>query len=161
MERGARRADRMLSENLAPAYYCVDQGYVTFSHDDCRGSRIEIGPLWRGALADGGYLSLVELKVNSLELATAGRLKSLLTILRVEAPLTSGLLAYSIEGLASAAKTSMPRRDALIEELRRLGYRAVRSHLSPTTIRSDAPPGEVAAAVARLGSRYARRPTPS
>ena len=160
VERGARRADRMLSENLAHAYYCVEQGYVTFNPDDCRGSSVEVGPLWRGPLAEEGYLSLVDSKAGSLELATRDRIKSLLSLLRGEAPLTSGLIAYSIEGLARALKTSMPKRDALIEELEKLGYRAVRSHLSPTTIRSDAPPGEVAAAVARLGSRYAR-PRPS
>lgn len=154
VERGARRADHMLAENIGNAYYCAERGYIVFEREACKGASVELGPLWRGRLADEAFLEAVESEASPLTLGTATRVAKLLSALRAEASLTEGLFAYSIEGLARAARTSMPRRDDLLEELRRRGYKAVRSHLSPTIFRSDAPPEEVIDSIITLSHRH-------
>lgn len=158
VERGARKADKMLSEDVGMAVYCIEEGFVAARSDLCDGPAKELGPLWTSETVDESFLKAVKAMINSMSLDTRERALRLIETLSGEAPLTRGFTVYSIEGLARAHRTNMPKRDELIEEIARRGYKAVKSHISPTTIRSDAPPEEVVDAVTRLGLRYARFP---
>ena len=141
IERGARRADRMLESHLGYAYYCPGEGRTYMVEASCIDGAppIPVGPLWTGPLNDADFIDAASLVPEEMTwLGTRERARRLLETLRGEAGL-EGRLHVRVEQAARAARTSMPRRQALVEELSSLGYRAVTAHYSPTAIRTDAP----------------------
>jgi len=155
VERGARRADRMLEESIGYATYCPGEKRTYLREDaSCmlRGAPKRIGPLWTGPLNDPDYIVEVIRQVEAMEwLGTRQRAARLLEALRAESPLEGGL-HVRVEQAASTARVSMPRKERLLEALRGLGYRAVPSHYSPTAFRTDAPYSRVIEALLALAS---------
>jgi len=155
VERGAKRADRMLEESIGYATYCPGDKRTYLGIDaSCmlRGSPIRIGPLWTGRLNDPDYIESVLQQVEEMEwLGTRDRARRLLETLRAEAPLEEGL-HIRIEQAASTARVSMPRKEKLLEALRGQGYQAVPSHYSPTAFRTDAPYSRVIEVLLALAS---------
>ena len=144
VERGARRADKMLEENVGHAYYCPDKG-LTALEPVC-GSPISIGPLWTGPLVDTSFTEdmLEAARSGFSYLQTGGRLLRLLSLLLEEASACQRCIYYRLPSLASKAKVGrLPKIVQVIERLRSEGYPVARTHFDPMGIRSPAPPEEV------------------
>jgi tRNA (guanine26-N2/guanine27-N2)-dimethyltransferase len=91
-----------------------------------------LGPLWMGPLHDAGFLR--RLSPSTWTLPTTARL---LSTLQGEADLPPFFV--TTEELAARERGSPPKTDAFLEALRDRGYRAVRTHLHPRGVRTDAP----------------------
>lgn len=138
VERGARAADKMLGEHVGYAYHCDDKGYTGLVEPPCDNAR-EIGPLWTGGLWDKRYLERVYHEASRRRyLQSRDSLLKLLDIIIEEAEV-DGFIHQRIDALASALRTSMPKRRRLLEALRSMGYNAVRTHFTPVGFRSNAP----------------------
>ena len=153
VERGARRADKMLEENVGHAFYCPDKGLTTLGPVCSR--PVEIGPLWTGPLVDPSFTrGMLEAARSGFSyLQTGGRLLRLLSALLEEASACQRCIYYRLPSLASKAKIGhLPKITQVIERLRSAGYPVARTHFDPMGIRSPAPPEEVIDALAAAAS---------
>ncbi len=149
VERGARRADRTLEENLGSIVYCADLGYALMAGpgegvcpQPSREARVE--PAWAGPLFSRGFVERVRAVVESREyLATRRRALKLLDLILEEEPLQLRVHQRT-DALASALRTRMPGLSGLLEALRAAGYMASRTHFAPTGFRTDAGYSEIA-----------------
>jgi len=158
VERGARRADDMLSRCLDKLTYCPGDKRTYFGGDaSChtRSRRLELGPAWSCSLNDPEFLARLsrELESNYGYLETRGRIERLVSTLAGEAGLEERRLHLLVEQAAASARTSMPKMSAFLEALRSAGYDAVRSHYSPTAVRTSAPYPEVIRLLSYLRAR--------
>jgi len=158
VERGARRADRMLSACLGELTYCPGDRRTYVGGDAAchhRSRSLKLGPAWLCQLNDPQFLARLSeaLRGEYSYLETAERAARLVVTLAEEAPLEERRLHLLIEQAAAAARTSMPKTAELLDALRGAGYEAVRSHYSPTAVRTNAPYSEV---IRLLSSRRAR-----
>lgn len=143
VRRGARRADRMLESNIGYAYYCPGEKrtYIVRDPPSCSNYEqpVPVGPLWTGPLNDPGFISEMLSEAESrIYMSTRDRILGLLERLRCEASLEDRRLHLKLEQVASYARMSMPRVEQAISLLQGAGFRACRSHYSPTSIRTDA-----------------------
>ncbi len=156
VERGARRADRVLEECLGYSAYCRGDKRTYLDSTVCPDPEPPsiIGPLWRCSLNNEDFTREVArlARTEYSYLSTSDRILDLAETLTQEAPLEEGRLHVRVEQAASYARASMPRVARLLDTLESMGYRAVRSHYGPTSIRTDAPYRIVAAAIQALAS---------
>ncbi len=148
VQRGASRAEKSLSQ-LKHAYHCINLGVVVFDEAECNGNKIALGPLWSGPLGDAN-IALKALSNLSEDLGSYKSLKKLLSHISVEYTFPPSTIYYSIAGISSSLKVSMPSRRLIIEELKSRGYRASETHFSPEGFRADAPPQEVVEIIKEL-----------
>ncbi|NPA05078.1 MAG: tRNA (guanine(10)-N(2))-dimethyltransferase [Crenarchaeota archaeon] len=147
MERGARRADKVLEECIAYAATCPKCSYTEYRRDLLAGQRCPycgaplrlVGPLYTCRLAD---TEAVEELLREAEkanwLAEQERAVKLLKLL-LEEYSVSNKPYYRLDRLCSFLRVNMPKIDRLVAELRLLGYKASRTHLDPRAIRTNAP----------------------
>lgn len=101
------------------------------------------GPLWTGPLSDADFLGRVSFMGEKME--------RFLTLLREEA--AAPPLHHTVEAVSERTGLPQPPIKELLERLRAAGYRATRTHITPTGFRTDAPPAAVAGAFRGEGSR--------
>lgn len=108
----------------------------------CQNGTEKAGPLWTGQFANPGVAQDVErfLYEHGWEEAT-----DIAEKIREEAAIDMPF--YDSHELASAHDLRAPRRDDVIQELTRKGYRATRTHFSGQGFRTDAPFEDVIAAM--------------
>ncbi|MEB2836396.1 MAG: tRNA (guanine(10)-N(2))-dimethyltransferase [Desulfurococcales archaeon] len=152
VERGARAADRMLEECIAMARWCRDLGHPLFEGCPTPTRAPELGPLWACDLGDEDFAArLARLAPERYGyLASIARIKSLVSVLLEELPLSRGRFYYETWALAASLKIDTPSRRGLAEELESRGWRSSPTHLSPAGLRSDAPLVEVVDAAVKL-----------
>ncbi len=149
VERGAKRADRMLEEQLGYLYHCPEDGTAWLGEPGCSNPR-SLGPLWIGSLWDPRFVDMTLRQVEARTYLQSRREAiKLLSIIRGEAGLGT-VVHQRIDSIASSMRISMPKRVAVLDELSKMGYRAVETHFSPVGVRSDADPGLVAGVIRRL-----------
>jgi tRNA (guanine26-N2/guanine27-N2)-dimethyltransferase len=101
------------------------------------------GPLWTGPLHDQTLVAaMAELASDGRSLARGKETKALLALLRAEATAPP---FWMVPDLFQARWGQPPRRDALIERLRKAGRVAERSHLDPQGVRTDADAAQLVA----------------
>ena len=150
VERGARRADRVVEENIGLLTYCVDLGYSTFEQACPTPSRrLPVGPLWTGPLYDLDFVRALKSEVAASGYPTATRALRLLETIEGEAGLQDRPY-QAVESVSAALHVNMPKIEALIARLRREGFQAARTHFSPTGIRTDAGYVSLATVIASL-----------
>jgi tRNA (guanine26-N2/guanine27-N2)-dimethyltransferase len=102
------------------------------------------GPLWTGPLHDGALLAgMQEAAADGRLLARAKEVDALLPVLSREATAPP---FWVVPDQYQGRFGPTPRRDALIERLRKTGHVAERTHLDPQGVRTDATLSELAAA---------------
>jgi len=106
-----------------------------------------LGPLWLGPLGDRGAVRSME------DAAPTARCGRLLTILRDELDMPP--FYVRLDELARGA-ASPPPIGRFLEAVRSLGFRAVRTHFSPTGVKSNAALDELLRALRGLGSQRNR-----
>ncbi len=152
VERGARRADRMLENHIGHARYCPGdkRTYLDPNSSCITGERgVVIGPLWRSRLNDPDFIKAMA-REDREYMGSRERIEKLLDLLLDESTVEDNL-HLKIEQAASFARTNMKRVNEILEAIRGLGYVAVRSHFGPTSIRTRAPYWVVVKALQVLG----------
>ena len=155
VERGARRADRVLGENLGAIVYCHDLGYAVMEGpggggcpQPSRAARIE--PAWVGPIFNRDFVGRVRGILEArVYMATRERGLRFLDLVLEEEPLQSRIHQRT-DALAAALKVNTPKVAGVVEELRRTGYKASRTHLATTGFRTDAGYAEIARAITAL-----------
>lgn len=121
-EKGARKANSAL-KNI---------GSMDFTENSWKNGN-SVGPLWRGALFDPDILQ--RMKIEDF-FGTKNRMQKLMDIWRQEADMP--LCYHDLSHLASLMRRSVPPLERVISALRKRGFRAARTHFSPTGIKTDA-----------------------
>ncbi|MEM1927162.1 MAG: tRNA (guanine(26)-N(2))-dimethyltransferase [Acidilobaceae archaeon] len=149
--RGARRATRMLEDKIRYLLVCNDTGYVSFDESEIEGchSVDELGPLWAGELGSRLFAeklgALVESRFDYLR--TRRRILRILGLVLEELELQEAP-AQRLDYIASRLRRSVPSRDSVMNKLRGMGFKAVRTHFDPLAVRTDAPMRELVSAIA-------------
>ncbi|WP_460123859.1 tRNA (guanine(10)-N(2))-dimethyltransferase [Stetteria hydrogenophila] len=139
VERGARRADRVLQENLGYLTYCRHLGYAVLNAGcpEPSGS-VRVEPLWTGPLYDEAFVErVIRILEGRAYLETRQRGLKLMKLILEEAGLDERV-HQRLDALCSALRLNMPRMSAVLEGLESMGYRACRTHFSPIGLRTDA-----------------------
>jgi tRNA (guanine26-N2/guanine27-N2)-dimethyltransferase len=142
VERGARKADKMLEEDVGYLYYCPRSRRTQYNGECPLGEKsLAIGPLWVGKLNDADFISNVlrELETEYDKLENKNKIYSFLQLLLTESMVCEKCVFYRLDIIASTLKRNMPKINTVIERLQELGYKATRTHLHPVGIRTDAP----------------------
>ena len=150
---GRKRADESLGE-MGYLYYCsrclsrqYRKEFLPGKAVCGCGARYEVaGPMWLGDLVDKDFvLRLIE------EAAAEEMGEALRTLLMIKGELDVPFY-YDLHTLGRFLKVEVPPMDHVLDELRSGGYRASRTHYSPTAVKTDAD----AAALKRLLRSFSR-----
>lgn len=134
VENGAGRADECLA-NLGYIHVNERNGEVRTLLSPAREA---VGPLWLGKLFDGDVITRMVVREN---FNTARRFSKMLEIWREEC--NSEPFYYDTNELGKIFHLSPPPLERLISALRMLGYRTVRTHISPNGFRTNATIGHI------------------
>ncbi len=120
--------------------YCKECGYRRYVPDNCQkccpncsAKTDYAGPLWTGKIFDADFCAKVFEKSKEPE---DKRLGKILGLIRDESMIDAPW--YEIGFLSSVFHVNPPKIDEFIEKLQRGGFRASRTHFSPTGVRTDA-----------------------
>ncbi|MEM4519998.1 MAG: tRNA (guanine(10)-N(2))-dimethyltransferase [Sulfolobales archaeon] len=146
VDKGASKSQKMLSENIGYILYCKnclqrqhvnDLDLVNTTCSKC-GSKLNIlGPLWVGIMNNKEFITqltdLIKTKYNYLN--SLPRLLKLIMMIRdeVEVP-----YYYDVTAIASVLRVNMPKIHEVIECLENNGFKASRTHLTPTGVKTSA-----------------------
>ncbi len=111
--------------------------------------RPPFGPLWTGPLFDPEFVAGLSVPAAA---ARPRELDRLLCRFREESAVAEPFYFEPNEVARSERLPRPPPLEPLLQELRREGHRAARSHMRPGAFRTDAPAGAVAAAARRLAA---------
>lgn len=149
VERGASKADRAM-ENIGMLYADPYTGYSTTGDlgetpvNPVSGKRLTpVGPLWVSSIGDPELVADMKelLRKTYSYLETRNRIQTLISTLEYEYKIEKPPISVPILGRVLGGQ--IPPINMLVEELKNLGYMAVRSHIDPQLIRTNAPFREV------------------
>ncbi|MEM0340310.1 MAG: tRNA (guanine(10)-N(2))-dimethyltransferase [Acidilobaceae archaeon] len=151
VERGAKRALKMLENNIGYLMFCKDSGYVAFDEELMKScSNVErLGPLWVGDLWSVSFVEKIEELLHSKfsYINTKPKLNKILSLIKEELEIQR-YPTQRFDLMASLLKKEVPSRSTLIEKLKNMGFKATRTHFSPLAIRTDADMYSVISAIA-------------
>jgi tRNA (guanine26-N2/guanine27-N2)-dimethyltransferase len=94
------------------------------------------GPFWLGALWDRVTVESMIRRTPSLKSSRLSEVQKMLTLIREE--LDSPSFYYTTDTISSVYRLKPPSVTWLVRSLQNDGYRAARTHFSPTGFRTDA-----------------------
>ena len=103
----------------------------------CGEKLIHAGPLWLGKIQDKYFISQTIELIPEKKLNTSSEMETLLKKCENEADASPS--SYDIHEISRTLKISAPKIDKVMEHLESLGYYALRTHFTPTAIKTDAP----------------------
>jgi len=149
--KGASKTDKSIKKNIGFIYHChnclfrgSEKGVLPLLPRRCPycGNRLDFtGPLWIGEIEDENFINgmmnlLPEKKLNKKKEAL-----KLLKYLKDEAGMPPTF--YDIHKICSKMGISAPPLKKVIESLKKKGFKATRSHCKDTSIKTNAPLGEL------------------
>ncbi|HIE23559.1 MAG TPA: tRNA (guanine(10)-N(2))-dimethyltransferase [Candidatus Korarchaeota archaeon] len=159
--RGAEEASELMKEEMGwieQCFNCGNMGFIRGMSEipekgmclGCGSELVPMGPLWVGDFVDVEIAKevLEELPKESAGFKTSNKI---LTVLIHETELPP--FFYSLEKVASRLKLPTPSTNDVIRELRSLGYRAVRSHISDKGVKTDAPISQLREIISHLSGK--------
>ncbi|ASJ10710.1 tRNA (guanine(10)-N(2))-dimethyltransferase [Thermococcus sp. P6] len=137
LKSGARKSDESLS---SLGYLWQDaSGEFEYLTGTLPGKPGPHGPLWLGPLKDEDFTREMLKRARDKVLSHKKTLPFLKTLVEeLDVP-----FLYDTHALARRNGLEVGRLEGIIETLRELGYRATRTHFSPTALKTDAPFREV------------------
>ncbi len=114
----------------------------------CGQKLIHAGPLWLGKIQNKDFIDQMLKLIWEKELNTSSEIEKLLEKCRNEADAMAS--SYDIHEISRTLKISAPKIDKVMEDLESLGYYALRTHFSPTSIKTDAPLEKIRESVDKL-----------
>ena len=137
LKSGAKKADESISKL---GYLWQDErGRFEYSREFLPGKPGAYGPMWLGPLKDVEFVEKIIEKARNHAL---GHRKTV-PFLELLAEELDVPFHYDTHALARKNGLEVRKIGKVIEKLRELGYRATRTHFSPTAIKTDAPFEEV------------------
>lgn len=146
-------------EKVGYLFYCFDCGNrvwvemngTSLERCGCGGRFKMFGPVWLGELHDKDFVGRMMDKVGEMAVddRTKERLKNFLQSIYEEIDVP---FAYTTHHIARMLKKSPPKVSDVVEELRRMGYRASRVHYSGVGFKTDADVETVKKVVLALNS---------
>lgn len=138
---------------LAPGDGRAEDPIATLPFPDYSGPPLSAqargGPLWIGALQDLEFVSSLSPSDTSEDVRG---LRTFLEVLQREATVDR-LFYYEMGQVAKALHLeSAPKREAALEAIRAAGWKAERTHVTPSGWRTDAPPSAVAQVLSGLAA---------
>jgi tRNA (guanine26-N2/guanine27-N2)-dimethyltransferase len=142
--RSSKSADECINElgflafcpNCRHRYY--EKGLSPPMKNECTlcGSSMNLtGPLWLGKLHDGTFCQAILVKLKEGNFQTKGQSEKLITLCKDELDTVS---FYDYHKIAKDLKLAPMPIDNVLNELRRNGYQASRTHFSGTSIKTNA-----------------------
>ena len=135
LKNGARRADESI--NQLGYLWQMDNGEFLYERSYLPEKPDASGPLWLGPLKDEDFVKelLNTAKKNGESVSSTKTLPFLeLLVEELDVP-----FHYDTHALARRNGLEVKRVSEVIERLCALGFRATRTHFSPTSIKTDAP----------------------
>lgn len=135
LKSGARRADE--SMNQLGYLWQMDRGEFLYERSYLPKKSGASGPLWLGPLKDENFVKglLNTAKENKASLSSKKTLPFLeLLVEELDVP-----FHYDTHAIARRNGLEVRKVSKVVERLRTLGFRATRTHFSPTSIKTDAP----------------------
>jgi tRNA (guanine26-N2/guanine27-N2)-dimethyltransferase len=159
--RGAEEANELLKEGMGWIEQCFNCGNIGFIRgiseipekgicSDCGSELVPMGPLW---ISDFVNVEIAKEILEQLPKESAGFKTSnkILTVLIHETELPP--FFYSLERVSSRLKLPTPPTNDVLRELRSLGYKAARSHISDKGIKTDAPISQLREIISHLSGK--------
>jgi tRNA (guanine26-N2/guanine27-N2)-dimethyltransferase len=149
---GAMKADRSLG-HLGFVFQCqgcphrVEQSGLRaciIRCEYCGHEMAPIGPLWMGAISSPETIALMLQELPRMNLGTSSELERLLVLCGEELPFAS---FYDYHQLAKHLKVSPPQITFVLDQLKKRGFRASRTHYAGTGIKTDAPLADLYASI--------------
>ncbi len=145
VEKGASKADEILAEHVG--YLLIENGELKFSKIP---SGEWLGPMWTGPIYDENLVRAIS-RSPEVCLAEKRKYEKLLSIISNEG--RGEFPYYDLHSLFSMRKISgIPKISMVIEKLKEKGFFASRTHLSPTSVRTNAPLSEIVEVVSEIVS---------
>jgi tRNA (guanine26-N2/guanine27-N2)-dimethyltransferase len=137
VKRSALEADKLM-DHIGPIKYCTGCGYKTLeearSCPNCGSKMSEAGPIWLSSIHEAKFLQ------SLLDEAKRRGMKGYLTLfLRAYEEVDLPPYYHSVSWICDKIQTRTPSPDKVVDKLRKEGYRASRSSIDPTGIKTDAP----------------------
>jgi tRNA (guanine26-N2/guanine27-N2)-dimethyltransferase len=135
---GAKKGDETLS-NVGYLYFDNKTGKFEVEKSifpDKRENMKIFGPMWLGPLKAQEFIENLYNKAQKVELAQKRKVLEFLEMIKNELDLP---FFYDVHGIARRYRLQVRKLSTIIEILQDKGYKASRTHISPTAIKSDAP----------------------
>lgn len=135
---GAKKGDETLS-NVGYLYFDNKTGKFEVEKGlfpDKRENMKIFGPMWLGPLKDQEFIENLYNEAQKVELAQKKKVLEFLKMIKNELDLP---FFYDVHGIARRYRLQVRKLSTIIEIIQDKGYKASRTHISPTAIKSDAP----------------------
>lgn len=137
VKRSALEADKLM-DHIGPIKYCVGCGCktleVVISCPNCGSKMREAGPIWLSSIHEKGFLcSLID------ETKRSGMKGHLNLFLRAYEEVGLPPYYYSVSWICDRMQIRTPSPDKVVDKVRKEGYKASRSSIDPTGVKTEAP----------------------
>jgi len=146
VKRSAKLANESL-KRLGYVFHCPKCGFRSHAQfpqacTSC-GARTDFaGPLWLGELHELSFIKRMEKLNEKRDYSEKEQIGHMLSLMEGEVGMPP--YYYNIHTLCKLQKIGgIPRMDSVLKMLRKKGYKAVRTHFSPVSIKADAPYGKI------------------
>ncbi|MET1100921.1 MAG: tRNA (guanine(10)-N(2))-dimethyltransferase [Pyrodictiaceae archaeon] len=146
VEPGAIRSNEVLENFLSYAAVCMSCLFTAYVEEPrdypvcpyCGSTTFILGPLYNGRLCEERYVRMMISLASAMKgLSNRERTVKLLSLLLDECKLVKPYVR--IDKLCSRLRINMPKIALVVEELRKRGYEASRTHFDPRAIKTNAP----------------------
>ena len=145
IKKGSKRTDESLN-NIGYISHCknclhrqTSLGLASPIDDTCPvcGEKlVHAGPLWLGDIQNKDFIQKMILEAENKKINSEKEALKLLNkcLIEAEAPATF----YDVHSICKSLKISAPKFDLLLDEIRKEGFIAIKTHYNPLGIKSDA-----------------------
>ena len=150
IKKGSKKTDKSL-KNIGYISHCknclhrqTSKGLASPIEEVCPvcGEKLfHAGPLWLGSIQDKEFIQKMIDEAENKKINSEKEALKLLNKCLVEsdAPATF----YDVHSICRSLKISAPKLDLILDEIRKNGFEAEKTHFRPTGIKTDAPIGEI------------------
>jgi len=125
-----------LTRKIGYTLSCEHAHYSSEPVCEVCGARAVSGPLWTGELCDKEFVTQVLSEITKLDFVQK-QTKKLLLLLSEECSITQSFV--DLHALVKGLGLGTPKIEKVLEQLKSNGFKATRTHFSPTGVRTDAP----------------------
>lgn len=157
VQKGSKRTDESL-KNIGYISHCknclhrqTSMGLASSIEEVCPvcGEKlIQAGPLWLGDIQDGEFIEKMIEEIDHKKINTEKQALKLLNscLNEANAPATF----YDVHKICKSLKISAPKLDLIFDEIKKEGFKAIKTHYNPLGLKSDANIKDIEKVILRL-----------
>ena len=159
VKKGSKKSDECL-KNIGYISHCKhclyreeNKGLATSTPNicpECGKKLIQAGPLWLGEIQNEEFISKMIVESENKKLNTKEDVLKLLESCRIEAK--SPATFYDVHKICKILKISAPKLDLVFGNLEKEGFEAVKTHVNPLGIKTNAPLKKIKEIIKTLSS---------